>query len=140
MRPLASCVNSTLISRIWSPVSTSGAGATTPISPRERALTCLATDVLNQTLGDSLALHVRLALAESVPVADIHATLLLVSEYGLGKAWQSYDAVARVRNPPAVGWFLEPGPFARGRTNGREPHQAGLRQGLSWPFTMGDHN
>jgi 4-carboxymuconolactone decarboxylase len=65
------------------------------LSPRERALTCLATDVLNQTLGDSLALHVRLALTESVPVADIRATLLLVSEYGLGKAWQSYDAVAR---------------------------------------------
>jgi len=64
-------------------------------SPRERALTCLATDVLNQTLGDSPGLHVRLALAESVPVADIHATLPLVSEYGLGKAWQSYGAVAR---------------------------------------------
>jgi alkylhydroperoxidase/carboxymuconolactone decarboxylase family protein YurZ len=65
------------------------------LSPRELALTCIATDVLNRTLDDSLALHVRLAVADGVPVTDIHATLLLVSEYGLGRAWQAYDAVAR---------------------------------------------
>ena len=57
--------------------------------PRERTLTCIAADVLNQTLDDSLALHGRLAAACGVPVADIHATLLLVSEYGFGKAWQA---------------------------------------------------
>lgn len=84
------------------------------LSPRERTLTCIAADVLNQTLDDSLALHGRLAAACGVPVADIHATLLLVSEYGFGKAWQAYDAVARhvadltspgVRNTSTAGRF-----------------------------------
>lgn len=39
------------------------------LSPRERALCCLAADVLNQTLDESLSLHVELANAAGAAVS-----------------------------------------------------------------------
>jgi 4-carboxymuconolactone decarboxylase len=62
------------------------------LSPRERALTCVAADVLNQTLDESFALHVDLATAAGASNEQIHAVLLLVAEYGItkSKAWRAY--------------------------------------------------
>jgi 4-carboxymuconolactone decarboxylase len=63
------------------------------MSARERALSCLATDVLNQTLDESFALHVDLATAAGAGRAQINAVLLLVAEYGIAKAWRAYRAL-----------------------------------------------
>jgi 4-carboxymuconolactone decarboxylase len=65
------------------------------LSPRERALAWVATDVLNQTLDESFALHVDLALAAGAGEAQVRAVLLLVAEYGIGKAWRAYRALSR---------------------------------------------
>jgi 4-carboxymuconolactone decarboxylase len=65
------------------------------LSRRERALACVATDVLNQTLDESLALHVHLALAAGADEAQVRAVLLLVAEFGIGKAWRAYRALSR---------------------------------------------
>ena len=67
--------------------------STGDLSPRERALSCLAADVLNQTLDDSFALHVDLALAAGAGREQIRAVLLLVAEYGIAKAWRAYKAL-----------------------------------------------
>jgi 4-carboxymuconolactone decarboxylase len=64
------------------------------LSSRERALACVATDVMNQTLDESFALHVDLALGNGATAEQIHAVLLLVAEYGIGKAWRAYRALA----------------------------------------------
>jgi 4-carboxymuconolactone decarboxylase len=64
------------------------------LSSRERALACVATDVMNQTLDESFALHVDLALGNGATAEQIHAVLLLVAEYGMGKAWRAYRALA----------------------------------------------
>ncbi len=63
------------------------------LSPRERALSCLAADVLNQTLDESFALHVDLAIAAGAGRDQIRAVLLLVAEYGMAKAWRAYRAL-----------------------------------------------
>jgi 4-carboxymuconolactone decarboxylase len=63
------------------------------LSARERALSCLATDVLNQTFDESFALHVRLATAAGAGREQINAVLLLVAEYGITKAWRAYRAL-----------------------------------------------
>jgi len=60
------------------------------LSPRERALSCLATDVANQTLDESLALHVDLARAAGAGREQLHAVVFLVAEYGMTKAWRAY--------------------------------------------------
>jgi alkylhydroperoxidase/carboxymuconolactone decarboxylase family protein YurZ len=62
-------------------------------SARERALSCLAADVLNQTLDESFALHVHLATASGAGREQINAVLLLVAEYGIAKAWRAYRAL-----------------------------------------------
>ena len=67
---------------------------TDELSPRERALTCIAADVLNQTLDESFSLHVDLALAAGADDKRIRAVLLLVAEYGIAKAWRAYKALA----------------------------------------------
>jgi 4-carboxymuconolactone decarboxylase len=64
------------------------------LSPRERALACIAADVLNQTLDESFALHVDLATAAGASEEQIRAVLLLVAEYGIAKAWRAYRALA----------------------------------------------
>ena len=63
------------------------------LSPRERALACLAADVLNQTLDESFALHVDLATAAGAGPEQIDAVLLLVAEYGMAKVWRAYRAL-----------------------------------------------
>ena len=63
------------------------------LTPRERALSCLAADVLNQTLDESFALHVELARAAGAGRDQIRAVLLLVAEYGMAKAWRAYVAL-----------------------------------------------
>jgi alkylhydroperoxidase/carboxymuconolactone decarboxylase family protein YurZ len=65
------------------------------MSPRERALSCVAADVLNQTLGESFTLHVGLAKAAGAGREQINAVLLLVAEFGIAKAWRAYRALER---------------------------------------------
>jgi 4-carboxymuconolactone decarboxylase len=69
------------------------------LSPRERALTCLAADVLNQTLDESLSLHIDLAVAAGAGHEQIRAVLLLVAEYGIAKAWRAFRALTSVAVP-----------------------------------------
>jgi 4-carboxymuconolactone decarboxylase len=64
------------------------------LSPRERALACVAADVLNQTLDESFALHVNLALAAGAGEVQVRAVVLLVAEYGIAKAWRAYRVLA----------------------------------------------
>ena len=65
------------------------------LSPRERALACVAADVLNQTLDESFELHVDLALRAGASDEQVRAVLLLVAEYGVAKAWRAYRALNR---------------------------------------------
>jgi 4-carboxymuconolactone decarboxylase len=60
------------------------------LSPRERALACVAADVVNQTLDESFALHVDRAVAAGASDEQIRAVLLLVAEYGIAKAWRAF--------------------------------------------------
>jgi 4-carboxymuconolactone decarboxylase len=69
------------------------------LSPRERALTSLATDVLNQTLDESFSLHIDLAVAAGAGHEQIRAVLLLVAEYGIAKAWRAFRALTSVAVP-----------------------------------------
>jgi 4-carboxymuconolactone decarboxylase len=64
------------------------------LSPRERALACIAADVLNQTLDESFSLHVNLALVAGAGDEQVRAVLLLVAEFGIAKAWRAYRALA----------------------------------------------
>jgi alkylhydroperoxidase/carboxymuconolactone decarboxylase family protein YurZ len=66
------------------------------LSPRERALTCIAADVLNQTLDESFSLHIDLAVAAGAGHEQIRAVLLLVAEYGIAKAWRAFRALTSV--------------------------------------------
>jgi 4-carboxymuconolactone decarboxylase len=63
------------------------------LSPRERALACLAVDVLTQTLTESFDLHLDLAVQAGATRATINAVLLLVAEYGMAKAWQALRTI-----------------------------------------------
>ncbi|MBW8711276.1 MAG: carboxymuconolactone decarboxylase family protein, partial [Mycobacterium sp.] len=63
------------------------------LSPRERALACIAADVLNQTLDESFSLHIDLARAAGAGDEQVRAVLLLVAEYGIAKAWRAYRAL-----------------------------------------------
>jgi alkylhydroperoxidase/carboxymuconolactone decarboxylase family protein YurZ len=63
------------------------------LSPRERALACIAADVLNQTLDESFSLHIDLALAAGATDEQVRAVLLLVAEYGVAKSWRAYRAL-----------------------------------------------
>jgi 4-carboxymuconolactone decarboxylase len=60
------------------------------LSPRERALACVAADVANQTLDESFALHVDLARENGAADDQVRGVLLLVAEYGIAKAWRAY--------------------------------------------------
>lgn len=63
------------------------------LSQRERALACIAVDVLHQTLDESFSLHIDLAFAAGAGDEQVRAVLLLVAEYGLAKAWRAYRAL-----------------------------------------------
>jgi alkylhydroperoxidase/carboxymuconolactone decarboxylase family protein YurZ len=63
------------------------------LSQRERALTCIAADVLNQTLDESFTLHVDLAFAAGAGDEQVRAVLLLVAEYGIAKSWRAFRAL-----------------------------------------------
>lgn len=63
------------------------------LSRRERALSCLAVDVLHQTLDESFDLHADLALAAGATGEHLRAVLLLVAEYGMAKSWRAYRAL-----------------------------------------------
>jgi alkylhydroperoxidase/carboxymuconolactone decarboxylase family protein YurZ len=60
------------------------------LSPRERALSCLAADVVQQAPEESFSLDLDLAVAAGAAPGDIRAVFLLAAEYGLGKAWRAY--------------------------------------------------
>jgi 4-carboxymuconolactone decarboxylase len=64
------------------------------LSPRERALACIAADVLNQTLDESFSLHIDLASAAGAGDEQVRAVLLLVAEYGIAKSWRAYRALS----------------------------------------------
>jgi 4-carboxymuconolactone decarboxylase len=64
------------------------------LSSRERALACIAADVVNQTLDESFSLHIELALAAGADDVQVRAVLLLVAEYGITKAWRAYRALS----------------------------------------------
>lgn len=66
------------------------------LTVRERALCTIATDVLNGTLDESFRLHVGLALDHGAEMAQVRAVLLLVAEFGVGKAWRAYRALSRI--------------------------------------------
>jgi 4-carboxymuconolactone decarboxylase len=48
---------------------------------------------LNQTLDESFSLHIDLALAAGAGDEQVRAVLLLVSEYGIAKAWRAHRAL-----------------------------------------------
>lgn len=60
------------------------------VSNRERALMCVATDVVYQTLDESFDLHLDLATQEGAGRHEITAVLLLLAEYGVAKAWHAH--------------------------------------------------
>ena len=72
------------------------------LSPRERALACLAADVLNETLDESFALYADLAIAAGAGHEQINAVLRLVAEFGITKAWRAYRALATRSRSGAV--------------------------------------
>jgi 4-carboxymuconolactone decarboxylase len=63
------------------------------LSPRERALACIATDVLNQTLDESFTLHIDLAFAAGAGDEQVRAVVLLVAEFGIAKSWRAFRAL-----------------------------------------------
>jgi 4-carboxymuconolactone decarboxylase len=71
--------------------------ASSDLSPRERALACIAADVVNQTLDESFTLHIDLAVAGGASDEQVRAVLLLVAEYGIAKSWRAYRALVTRR-------------------------------------------
>lgn len=63
------------------------------LSVRERALLCVAVDVLQQTLGAPMRAHVEAALAADVDEETLRSLLRLMSELAMGKVWQAFDAL-----------------------------------------------
>ncbi|GIH18883.1 carboxymuconolactone decarboxylase family protein [Rugosimonospora africana] len=66
------------------------------LTPRERALIRVATDVLNnQTVDETFELHLGLAVAAGAGTPQLRAVLLLTAEYGTARAWHAYQALRR---------------------------------------------
>jgi len=64
------------------------------LSPRERALCTIATDVMYGTLDESFRLHVGLALDSGAGEQQVRAVLLLLAELGVARSWRAYRALA----------------------------------------------
>ncbi|MFJ2031601.1 carboxymuconolactone decarboxylase family protein [Streptosporangium sp. NPDC087985] len=60
------------------------------LTHRERALLCVAVDVLQQTLGAPLSAHVRMALAAGANAETLRALLRVMGELGMSKVWQAF--------------------------------------------------
>lgn len=63
------------------------------LSVRERAIACLAVDILYQTLGGSFHLHVNLALAAGADRNVLDDVLRGIAEFGLARAWNAAHAL-----------------------------------------------
>lgn len=74
------------------------------LSLRERAIACLAVDILDQTLGDSFRLHLELALAAGADRDVLDDVLRGIAEFGLAQAWRAArlidDRLGSVAPPP----------------------------------------
>lgn len=66
------------------------------LSVRERAIACLAVDILYQTLGDSFRLHVGLALAAGADGDVLDEVLQGIAEFGLARAWNAAHLIAEL--------------------------------------------
>lgn len=64
------------------------------LSIRERAIACLAVDILDQTLGDSFRLHLDLALAAGADGDVLDDVLRGIAEFGLARAWTAAHLIA----------------------------------------------
>jgi alkylhydroperoxidase/carboxymuconolactone decarboxylase family protein YurZ len=65
------------------------------LSPRERALICVATDILNQAPDSVFELHLGLAVAAGAGTPQLRAVLLLVTEYGTTNARHAHQTLHR---------------------------------------------
>ncbi|MBL0885063.1 carboxymuconolactone decarboxylase family protein [Myceligenerans indicum] len=63
------------------------------LSVRERALACLAVDVLHQTLGESLHLHADLARSAGATDDTLRNLLRGMAEFGLPRVWAAARAL-----------------------------------------------
>jgi alkylhydroperoxidase/carboxymuconolactone decarboxylase family protein YurZ len=77
----------------WAAEQESVRWAASPLTPRERALLCLAVDVLHQTLGAPMRAHVGAALAAGAGRDTLRALLRLMSELAMGKVWQAFETL-----------------------------------------------
>ncbi|WP_101789035.1 carboxymuconolactone decarboxylase family protein [Nonomuraea indica] len=60
---------------------------------RERAIACLVVDILYQTLGESMRLHVELAKSAGATDETVRDLLRGVAEFGLPRAWAAARAL-----------------------------------------------
>lgn len=77
------------------------------LAHRERALLCVAVDVLHQTLGAPMRAHVGMALAAGTDDETLRALLRVMGELGMGKVWQAFTELdahlrdSRISTPEA---------------------------------------
>lgn len=64
------------------------------LSVRERAIACLAVDILDQTLGDSFRLHLDLARAAGADRDVLDDVLQGIAEFGMARAWNAARLIA----------------------------------------------
>lgn len=77
----------------WTAEQETARWGASPLTARERALLCLAVDVLHQTLGPPMRAHIQAALAAGAEPDTLRALLRLMSELAMGKVWQAFDAL-----------------------------------------------
>ncbi|MET9341883.1 carboxymuconolactone decarboxylase family protein [Nonomuraea sp. NPDC003804] len=63
------------------------------LTVRERAIACLAVDVLYQTLGESLRLHAELARSAGATDETLRDLLRGMAEFGLPRVWAAAHAL-----------------------------------------------
>lgn len=72
------------------------------LTPRERAIVALTTDVSQQTLGDSYHLHVRQALDSGASGDDVRDAVRFCAEMGLATATAARRALDTVLVTPTT--------------------------------------